>query len=216
MAKIRIGVLVSGRGSNLQALMDSIKAGRLDAQIAVVVSDVEDAYALQRARSAGIETRYIDPGPTRSRLSDKAEAEITSTLDGAGANLVALAGFMRILSPELVRHFKYRMMNIHPSLLPSFPGLHVQRQALDYGVKFSGCTVHFVDDGVDTGPIIIQAAVPVLDDDTEEALSERILREEHRIYTEAIRLFAEGRLKINGRRVTVLPVGAAHAGPNIS
>lgn len=216
MAKIRIGVLVSGRGSNLQALMDSIKAGRLDAQIAVVVSDVKDAYALKRARSAGIEARYIDPGPTRSRLSDEAEAEIIATLDGAGANLVALAGFMRILSPELVRHFKYRMMNIHPALLPSFPGLHVQQQALDYGVKFSGCTVHFVDEGVDTGPIIIQAAVPVLDDDTEGALSERILREEHRIYTEAIRLFAEGRLKIDGRRVTVLPVGAAHAGPNIS
>jgi phosphoribosylglycinamide formyltransferase-1 len=215
LAKIRIGVLVSGRGSNLQALIDSVKAGRLDAQIAVVLSDVENAFALERARSAGIEARYIDPGPARSRLSDKAEAEIASTLEGAGVDLVALAGFMRILSPDLVRRFKYRMMNIHPSLLPSFPGLHVQRQALDYGVKFSGCTVHFVDEGVDSGPIIIQAAVPVLDADTEEALAERILREEHRIYTEAIRLFAEGRLKIEGRRVTVLPAGAAHASPNV-
>jgi phosphoribosylglycinamide formyltransferase-1 len=216
LAKIRIGVLVSGRGSNLQALIDSVAAGRLDAQIAVVISDVKDAFALERARSAGIEARYIDPGPKRSRLSDEAEAEITSTLEGAGVDLVTLACFMRILGPQLVRRFKYRMMNIHPSLLPSFPGLHVQQQALDYGVKFSGCTVHFVDEGVDSGPIIIQAAVPVLDADTEEALSERILREEHRIYTEAIRLFADGRLKIEGRRVTVLPAGAAHAGPNVS
>ncbi|HVP58571.1 MAG TPA: phosphoribosylglycinamide formyltransferase [bacterium] len=205
MANIRIGVLVSGRGSNLQAIIDSIRSRRLDAEIAVVISDVADAPALDRARAAGIEARYVTPGPKRSRLSDDAEAEIISILDGADVGLVALAGFMRILSPAFVRHFRHRIVNIHPALLPSFPGLHVQKQALDYGVKFSGCTVHFVNEGVDTGPIIIQAAVPVLDDDTEQSLSERILREEHRIYTEAIKLFAEGRLKIDGRRVTVLP-----------
>ena len=203
MAKIRIGVLVSGRGSNLQALIDSVKAGRLDAQIAVVISDVEEAFALERARSAGIEARYVDPGPKRSRLSEEAEAEVVATLEGAGVDLVALAGFMRILSPQLVRRFEYRMMNIHPSLLPSFPGLHVQRQALDYGVKFSGCTVHFVDEGMDTGPIIVQAVVPVLDNDTEDALAARILKQEHRIFSRAIQLFAEGRLKVEGRRVVV-------------
>ena len=205
MARLRIGVLVSGRGSNLQALIDSTKAGKLDADIALVISDVADAFALERTRTEGIPGRYVDPGPRRSRLSEDAEAEIITTLDEARVDLVALAGFMRILSPAFVRHFKGRMLNIHPSLLPSFPGLHVQQQALDYGVKFSGCTVHFVDEGVDSGPIIIQAAVPVLDGDTEETLAARILREEHRIYTEAIKLFGEGRLKIEGRRVTVLP-----------
>ena len=215
MAKLRIGVLVSGRGSNLQALIDSIRAGRLDAEIVLVVSDVQDAFALDRARRAGIEARYIEPGPRRSRLSEDAEAHLADALDAAGVDLVALAGFMRILSPAFVRRFKLRMLNIHPSLLPSFPGLHVQKQALEYGVKFSGCTVHFVDEGVDSGPIIIQAAVPVLDSDTEDALADRILREEHRIYTEAIKLFAEGRLRIEGRRVSVLPKGAAHASPDI-
>ena len=204
MAKVRLGVLASGRGSNLQALIDSVKAGRLDAEIAVVISDVEGAFALQRARASGIEARYVDPGPSRSRLSDSAEAEMVGILDRLQVNLVALAGFMRILSADFVRHFKLRMMNIHPALLPSFPGLHAQRQALDYGVKYSGCTVHFVDEGVDTGPIIVQAAVPVLEDDTEETLSGRILVEEHRIYTEAVRLFGERRLKVEGRRVIVL------------
>ncbi len=215
MAKIRVGVLASGRGSNLQALMDSVKAGTLDAEIGVVISDVEDAMALERGRRGGIEARYIEPGPKKSRLSEEAETRVIETLDARGVDLVALAGFMRILGPKLVRHFRYRIMNIHPALLPSFPGLHSQKQALDYGVKYSGCTVHFVDEGVDTGPVIIQAAVPVLDDDTEAKLSERILREEHRIYTEAIRLFSEGRLKIDGRKVTVLPEGASHAGPYI-
>ena len=203
MATVRLGILASGRGSNLQALIDSVKAGRLEAEIAVVISDVEGAVALERARAAGIEARYIDPGPSRSRLSGRAEAEMIGMLDRLGVDLVALAGFMRILSPDFVRHFKLRMMNIHPSLLPSFPGLHVQKQALDYGVKYTGCTVHFVDEGVDSGPIIVQAAVPVLEGDTEETLSQRILVEEHRIYTEAVRLFAEGRLKVEGRRVLV-------------
>jgi phosphoribosylglycinamide formyltransferase-1 len=204
LARIRIGVLASGRGSNLQALIDSARAGRLEAEIAVVLSDVRDAFALQRAREAGIEARYIDPGPRKSRLSAEAETRYIECLDGCGVDLVALAGFMRILGTGLVRHFKLRMMNIHPSLLPSFPGLEAQRQALDYGVKWSGCTVHFVDEGVDSGPIIVQAAVPVLPDDTAESLSERILREEHRIYTEAVSLFAQRRLRVEGRRVLVV------------
>jgi phosphoribosylglycinamide formyltransferase-1 len=207
VAGLRVGVMVSGRGSNLQALIDAIGEGRLEAEVAVVVSDVENAAALERARRAGIEARYVNPGPTRSRLSDGAEASIIEIMDGLSVELVALAGFMRILGPNLVRHFRMRIINIHPSLLPSFPGLRVQKQALDYGVKWSGCTVHFVDEGVDTGPIIIQAAVPVYDDDTEESLSERILREEHRIYPEAVRLFAAGRLKVEGRRVIVQPEG---------
>lgn len=202
---MKLGVLVSGRGSNLQALIDSAKSGRLHAEIAVVISDVEGAFALQRARAAGIPARYIEPGPKRSRLSEDAERRIAETLDGFGVDLVALAGFMRILSADLVRRFKLRMVNIHPSLLPSFQGLHAQKQALDYGVKYSGCTVHFVDEGVDTGPIIVQAAVPVHEGDTEDSLSERILREEHRIYTEAVNLFAAGRLKVEGRTVIVLP-----------
>jgi phosphoribosylglycinamide formyltransferase-1 len=202
--KTKIGVLASGRGSNLQALIDATRAGRLDAEIAVVISDVEQAFALERARRVGTDARYVEPGPKRSRLSDEAEASAMQVLDEHGVDLVALAGFMRILSPTFVRHYKLRLINIHPSLLPSFPGLHAQKQALDHGVKWSGCTVHFVDEGVDSGPIIIQAAVQVQDDDTEESLSERILREEHRIYVEAVALFAGGRLRVDGRRVTVL------------
>jgi phosphoribosylglycinamide formyltransferase-1 len=212
LSRIRIGVLASGRGSNLQAIIDSVKEGRLDAEVAVVVSDVEDAYALDRARSAGIEARYIDPARKGARLSKESERRVIDVLDEFRVDLIALAGFMRILRSDFVRHFSGRIMNIHPSLLPSFPGLKVQMKALEYGVKYSGCTVHFVDEGVDTGPIIIQAAVPVLDGDTEEVLSSRILREEHRIYTEAIRLFAEGRLKIEGRVVHVLPERRDDAG----
>lgn len=202
---MKLGVLASGRGSNLQALIDSIKCGRLNAQIAVVISDVEDAFALERARAAGIPALYVEPGPKKSHLSEEAERGIIETLETFGVDLVALAGFMRILGSGILRRFKMRIMNIHPSLLPSFRGLHAQKQALDYAVKYSGCTVHFVDEGVDTGPIIIQAAVPVLDGDTEDSLSERILREEHRIYTEAVSLFAAGRLKVEGRKVVVLP-----------
>ena len=213
MPKLRIGVLASGRGSNLQAIIDSIRAGRLDARIAVVVSDNADAIALERARGAGIEARCIDPGPRKSRLSDEAEAGVIESLDACDVDLVALAGFMRILSSQFVRHFRSRILNIHPALLPSFPGLHSQKQALDYGVRYSGCTVHFVDEGVDTGPIIVQAVVPVLESDTEDTLSERILREEHRIYTEAIGLFGEGRLRIEGRHVIILPEGVPGANP---
>jgi phosphoribosylglycinamide formyltransferase-1 len=189
--------------------MDAAQGARLDAEIAVVISDVEQAFALERARRAGIQAHYVEPGPKGSRLSEAAEASAIEILDRHGVNLVALAGFMRILSPAFVRHYKLRLINIHPALLPSFPGLHAQKQALDHGVKWSGCTVHFVDEGVDSGPIIIQAAVPVRDDDTEESLSERILREEHRIYVEAVALFAEGRLRVEGRRVTVLSKDSA-------
>ncbi len=205
MAGLRIGVLASGRGSNLKALIDAAGRGDLDAEIAVVISDVADARALEIAREAGIEAIYVDPGKKKARMTEAAEQRIIDELVSRDVGLVALAGFMRILGPRLLGAFKMRILNIHPSLLPSFPGLKVQKKALEYGVKFSGCTVHFVDEGVDTGPIIIQAAVPVLDDDTEESLSARILEEEHRIYAEAVRRFAEGRLRVEGRRVILVP-----------
>ncbi len=197
--RLRLCVLVSGRGSNLQAIIDASEAGRIDAVLAVVISDVADAFALERARTHGIEAAFVDP-----RLFDTREAfdaAIIDLLRKREVDLVCLAGFMRLLSPHFVREFHHRIMNIHPALLPAFPGLHVQRKALKHGVKFSGCTVHFVDEGTDTGPIIIQAVVPVLDDDTEESLSARILKYEHQIYPRAIQLFAEGRLEVRGRRV---------------
>jgi phosphoribosylglycinamide formyltransferase-1 len=184
----------------------------MDADIAIVISDRPDAVALQRARDAGLDARFVDPRRKGARLSEESEVEIIGLLEASGVDLIALAGFMRILSPRLVRHFSRRILNIHPSLLPSFPGLHVQKKALEYGVKFSGCTVHFVDEGVDTGPIIVQAAVPVLEGDTVEDLARRILREEHRIYAEAVQLFAEGRLEVDGRVVHVLPVRRSDAG----
>jgi phosphoribosylglycinamide formyltransferase-1 len=212
LAHLKIAVLASGRGSNLQALTDSVREGRLDVEIAIVISDVTEAKALERARQAGIEAVFVDPGPRKAHLSKQAEEEIIRLLKQREVGLIALAGFMRILSADLVRAFRWRIMNIHPSLLPAFAGLRVQKKALEYGVKYSGCTVHFVDEGVDTGPIIIQAAVPVLEDDTEESLSQRILKEEHRIYAEAIRLFSDDRLRIEGRRVKVLPERRSDAG----
>ena len=198
-ARLRLGVLVSGRGSNLQAIIDASEAGRIDAIVAIVISDVADVYALQRARTHGIEATFVDPTSYQTRESfDSALIDLLRKHD---VDLVCLAGFMRLLSLQFVREFQHRIMNIHPALLPAFPGLHVQRKALQHGVKFSGCTVHFVDEGTDTGPIIIQAVVPVLDDDTEESLSARILAYEHQIYPRAIQLFAEGRLEVRGRRV---------------
>jgi len=208
LGRLRVGVLASGRGSNLKALADAVGRGDLEVDLAVVISDVGGAGALGVARDAGIEALYIDPEKKGARMSEAAEERIITELASRDVGLVALAGFMRILSPRFVAAFKMRILNIHPSLLPSFPGLRVQKKALEYGVKFSGCTVHFVDEGVDTGPIIIQAAVPVLDGDTEESLSARILGEEHRIYAEAIRRFAQGRLRIDGRRVTLVPEDA--------
>ncbi|MBI5885818.1 MAG: phosphoribosylglycinamide formyltransferase [Deltaproteobacteria bacterium] len=199
--KLPIGVLISGSGSNLQSIIDACEAGRLDAEVKVVVSNNPTAYGLERCYKHSIPTVVI----TKDEFPDKAafDDEIIKTLNANGVNLVALAGFMRILTPALVAAFPMRIMNIHPSLLPAFPGLDVQRKALEHGVRFAGCTVHFVDAGVDSGPIIIQAAVPVLDDDTPETLSKRILVQEHRIYPQAIQLYAEGRLNVRNRRVFI-------------
>jgi phosphoribosylglycinamide formyltransferase-1 len=198
---LKIGVLASGRGSNFQAIIDAVKARKFDAEIAVCISDAADAYALTRARENGIAAQFIDPKKSRDRADyDKKIIEVLQRYD---AGLVLLAGFLRLVSPVLVEAYKNKMMNIHPALLPSFPGLHVQRKAIEYGAKFSGCTVHFVDTGMDTGPIIIQAVVPVFPDDTEDALSARILKQEHRIYPEAVRLFTEGKIEVDGRRVII-------------
>ena len=205
--RIRLGVLVSGRGSNLQAIIDASQAGRIDAVVAIVISDVADAFALDRARTHGIEAVFVDPNLFETR--EGFEATIIDLLRKHDVDLVCLAGFMRLLNPPFVREYRNRIINIHPALLPAFPGLHVQRKALKHGAKFSGCTVHFVDEGTDTGPIIIQAVVSVLDDDTDESLSARILTYEHQIYPRAIQLFAEGRLEVRGRRVFCHGIPAA-------
>ncbi|SEA18301.1 phosphoribosylglycinamide formyltransferase [Selenomonas ruminantium] len=201
MAKEKLGVLCSGRGTDLQSIIDAIEAGQVPAEIAIVLTDKE-AYALERARKAGIEAVCVDRKKFDGR--EPFEKALIEKLEAAGVTLVVLAGFMRILTPYFVGHFAGRIMNIHPALLPSFPGAHAHRDVLAYGVKVSGCTVHFVDEGTDSGPIIMQAAVPVLDDDTEETLGARVLKEEHRIYPECIRLYCEGKLKVEGRKVTIL------------
>jgi phosphoribosylglycinamide formyltransferase-1 len=202
MKKVRIGVLVSGRGSNLQAIIDNIEAGSLPAEVAVVISDQAEAYALERARKHNIPAIPVSSKGYRGKR-DEYDALLVKELQKRNVELVCLAGFMRIITTTMIKAFPNRILNIHPALLPAFPGLHVQKKALEHGVKFSGCTVHFVDEGMDTGPIIIQAVVPVLDSDTEAGLSGRILKQEHTIYSRAIRLFAEGRLRIEGRRVFV-------------
>ena len=198
---LKVGVLVSGRGSNLQAIIDASEKGEIPAKVVIVISDKKEAYALERARKHGIEALFIDPKAYPSR--EDHEKAMGDELEKRGVELICLAGYMRVLSPYFVRRFYGRIMNIHPALLPAFPGLHGQLQALEYGVKIVGCTVHFVDEDVDHGPIIIQAAVPVLEDDDEDTLSARILEYEHKIYPRAIQLFAQGRLKIQGRRVKV-------------
>jgi phosphoribosylglycinamide formyltransferase-1 len=200
--KIRIGVLVSGRGSNLQAIIDNIEHGALAAEIAVVISDQADAFALERARTHAIPAVHVSAKGYRGRREEYDEL-LVRELRKFQVDLVVLAGFMRIITGVLVSAFPNRIMNIHPALLPSFPGLHVQKAAIEHGVKFSGCTVHFVDEGMDTGPIIIQAVVPVLDGDTEDTLSARILKQEHKVFSRAVQLFAEGRLRIEGRRVLI-------------
>ncbi len=200
---IKIGVLASGSGSNLQSIIDNCESGKLPVEIACVISNNVAAFALERARKHGIPALHIDHRIFTGR--EAYDAALVETLHEYGVELVVLAGFMRIITPVLLDAFPSAVMNIHPALLPAFPGLHAQRQAIDYGVKVSGCTVHFVDAGTDTGPIIIQAAVPVMEGDTEETLSARIVTEEHSIYPEAIRLFAEGRLKVEGRTVVVAP-----------
>jgi len=202
MKKLRIGVLVSGRGSNLQAIIDNIEKGSLSAELAVVISDQADAYALERARKHHIPGVHVSTKGYKGRRGEY-DALLVKELQKHNVELVALAGFMRIITPTLLTAFPHRVLNIHPALLPSFPGLHVQKAALEHGVKFSGCTVHFVDEGMDTGPIIIQAVVPILDNDTEDTLSARILKQEHKIYSRAIQLYAEGRVRIEGRRVIV-------------
>jgi len=201
VSALTIGVLASGRGSNLQAILDAIDQGRLKARVAVVISDNPRARALERARGRGIPAYFVDLGSHPDKESY--EREIVALLQRYGVELVCLAGYMRIVGPAVLEAFPNRILNIHPTLLPAFPGLHAHRQVLNYGVRFSGCTVHFVDQGVDTGPIILQAVVPVLQDDTEETLAARVLAQEHRIYPEAIRLFAEGRLSIRGRKVII-------------
>jgi phosphoribosylglycinamide formyltransferase-1 len=198
---LAVGVLASGRGSNLQALLDACAAPGFPARVTVVISDRQHAAALERARAAGIEALWIDPRGFGDR--EGFDLALVRELEARKVGLVCLAGFMRILSPACVRALAGRALNIHPSLLPAFPGLHAQRQALEHGAKVSGATVHFVAEGVDAGPIVLQAAVPVEPDDTEETLSARILAEEHRLYPAAVRLFAEGRLEIVGRRVII-------------
>jgi phosphoribosylglycinamide formyltransferase 1 len=203
----RLGVLISGRGSNLQSIIDAIAGGRLDAQISVVISNRADAQGLKRASDAGIETLCLTPRDYQGRDAyDRALAELLESRD---VNLVCLAGFMRLVGLPLLEAFPNRMLNIHPSLLPAFPGLDAQRQALEYGVRISGATVHLVTAELDGGPIVLQSAVPVLDDDTVEKLSARILVEEHRIYPEAIQLLLDGRWSVQGRRF----VSGAAGGP---
>lgn len=196
---VKLGVLVSGSGSNLQAIIDNIEAGRLDAQIRIVISNVPGVFALERARKHGLPAMVISHKDYKSR--EDFDQKLVEVLKAKDVELVILAGFMRLVTPVLLRAFPMRVMNIHPALLPAFPGTHVWQTEIDYGVKFAGCTVHFVDEGTDTGPIIIQAVVPVYDDDTAETLNARILKQEHKIYSRAIQLFAEGRLEIKGRRV---------------
>ena len=196
----RVGVLGSGKGSNFVAIADACAAGNLPAEVALVLSDVPDAGILERARERGIPARYIAPGKFRTRLDEENEGTYIRALQAAGVELVALAGFMRVLKGEFLRAFPGRIVNIHPSLLPAFPGLAAWQQALDHGVKVTGCTVHYVDAGVDSGPIIGQQAVPVLDDDTPESLHRRIQAAEHELYPKCVAAIAAGELEVRGRR----------------
>lgn len=202
MKKLRVGVLASGRGSNLQAIIDACEREDIPAVVAVVVSDRADAFALQRARNHGIPAVHINPGYYPDR--EEYERRIILEMREYGVDLICLAGYMLLVGRVLLEEFAGSIMNIHPALLPSFKGLHAQRQAVEYGVRFSGCTVHFVDEGMDTGPIILQAVVPVYPEDGEDQLSARILEQEHMIYPEAVKLFAEGRLRVDGRKVIIL------------
>jgi phosphoribosylglycinamide formyltransferase-1 len=194
----KLGILLSGRGSNFEAIARNVRAGKIPAEIAIVMSNKADALGLARAKEMGLATRFI---PSQGKEREAFDREVVAVLREFQVDLVCLAGFMRILSPYFIREFPRRVLNIHPALLPSFPGEEAQRQALEYGVKFTGCTVHLVDEGVDTGPIVCQAVVPVLDDDTPETLAVRILNEEHRIYSDGICLLLEDGVRIEGRRV---------------
>ena len=195
----RLGILLSGRGSNFEAIADAVAAGKIPgAEISVVLSNREGAPGIEKARARGLEAVVI---PSKGKQREEYDRDVVAVLKEKKVDLVCLAGFMRLLSPYFVSEFRQRILNIHPALLPAFPGLEAQKQALDWGVKFSGCTVHFVDEHLDAGPIVLQAVVPIRDDDTEESLSARILAEEHRIYPEAIRIVLSGRFRIDGRRV---------------
>lgn len=198
---LKVGVLISGNGSNLQSIIDHIEKGSLKAVIKIVISNNPDAYGITRAKKHGIPFVVLKNGDFKNK--EEFDLELINILKNNCVDLVILAGFMRIITPTLLKAFPQKIMNIHPALLPSFPGIHGQKQALEYGVKISGCTVHFVDEGVDTGPVILQNAVQVFDDDTEETLAARILKEEHKIYPRAIQLFAEGKIEINGRKVRI-------------
>lgn len=198
---LTLGVLASGRGSNFQSIIDSIESGVLNAKIALLITDNPESYAIERANKHNIEALVIKPRDFSDR--DLYYSHIAEELKKRNVELVILAGFMRVVGKALIDKYRNRIMNIHPALLPAFPGLHGQKQAAEYGVKISGCTVHFVDQGMDTGPIIIQAAVPAYHDDTEETLSERILKQEHKIFPYAIRLYSEGKISVNGRKVII-------------
>jgi phosphoribosylglycinamide formyltransferase-1 len=204
--KGRIAVFLSGRGSNFMAIREAVEQGAIDAEIALVLSNKADAPGLLKAREWGLETLFLDPKRFASR--EDFDRTVIGEVESRRIDLVCLAGYMRVLTPELCDAFKYHIVNIHPALLPSFPGLHVQQKAIDWGVRFSGCTVHFVAAEVDMGPIILQAVVPVLQDDTEEILAARILVEEHKIYPQAVRLYFDGRIEVRGRRVFILEHGA--------
>jgi phosphoribosylglycinamide formyltransferase 1 len=199
--KVNLGVLISGSGSNLQSIIDNIEKGFLDAMVKVVISNNSNAYGLERAKKHKIPAVVIKHQDYRNR--EDFDRKMVDILKSYSVDLVLMAGFMRVLSPLFLSAFPMKIMNIHPALLPSFPGIHAQKRAAEYGVKFSGCSVHFADEGVDTGPIIIQAIVPAYDDDTEDTLAARILREEHRIYPQAIQFYAEGRIEVTGQKVRI-------------
>jgi phosphoribosylglycinamide formyltransferase 1 len=216
---LRVAVLASGRGSNLQAVIDAIEAREVHATIVVVISNKKDAAALERARKHGLPDLFVDPKPFAGRPDSREayDGALLEILEKHNIELVLLAGYMKIVTAVLVNAYANRMMNIHPSLLPSFPGLEVQKKAIEWGCKLAGCTVHFVTEGVDEGPIILQAAVPILAGDTSDTLAARILVQEHKIYPRAVQLFAEGRLQVDGRRVRIdggHPVGEAIISPS--
>ena len=203
-APLRIAILGSGKGSNAQAILDAIVAGRLNARVVCVLSDVADATILDRARSQGIPAEFVSAAPFKTKLEGEGEQRYLEALNRYGAEVVALAGFMRIIKPGLLKAFPNRIINIHPALLPAFPGMESWKQALDYGARVAGCTVHFVDAGTDTGPIIVQKVVSVLDGDTAATLHARIQEQEHVAFPEALQLLAEGRVRVEGRRVRLV------------
>lgn len=211
---LRIAILGSGKGSNAQAIIDAIRVGRLNARVVCVLSDIEDAYILERARSQGIPSEFVSAAPFKTKLEGEGERRMIEVLRRYDAEVVALAGFIRIIKPGMLAAFPYRILNVHPALLPAFPGMDSWEQALRYGAKVTGCTVHFVDEGTDTGPIIVQRTVPVLDDDTPASLHARIQEQEHEAFPEALQLLAEGRVRVEGRVVRVSQ-GSGRAGGSV-